>query len=218
MLQQPNTETDQLANVIQVLQLGKKTGVLVVERDTGSNIERGRLMLADGRITHVSAGQRRGQEALAWLQQWGPCRFSFSLEQNASYPSQAHYTSALLPQGSERDTGPGPAFETQLPITTPKTRPLQQPTWTGSLSNSRTISNSWSHPSNAWATTPFRTRHIEGGLHVIEHMGFSRAHRRLFLLIDGRRTLQDLARLLAYEPTQVYHLLKELERAGVIQA
>ena len=54
-------------------------------------------------------------------------------------------------------------------------------------------------------------------MHLIEQMGLSRTHRRLFLLIDGGRTVKDLARLMAYEPEAVLRLLQDLERAGVIQ-
>jgi hypothetical protein len=69
----------------------------------------------------------------------------------------------------------------------------------------------------AWLATPYRTRQIEGGMRLIEQMGLSRAHRRLFLLIDGRRTVKDLVRLLTHEPGEVLRLLQDLERAGVIQ-
>lgn len=55
-------------------------------------------------------------------------------------------------------------------------------------------------------------------MHLIEQMGLSRAHRRLFLLIDGRRTPQELVRLMAQDPAEVYRLLKDLERAGVVQS
>lgn len=69
----------------------------------------------------------------------------------------------------------------------------------------------------AWLATPYRTRHIEEGMHLIEHMGLSRAHRRLFLLIDGGRTVKELIRLMSHDPEDVLKLLQELERAGVIQ-
>lgn len=54
-------------------------------------------------------------------------------------------------------------------------------------------------------------------MRLIEHMGLSRIHRRLFLLIDGGRTVKELIRLMAHEPEDVQRLLQDLERAGVIQ-
>ena len=41
MPQQPTTLTDRLANVIQVIQLGRKTGTLTVERSNGNSLEQG---------------------------------------------------------------------------------------------------------------------------------------------------------------------------------
>lgn len=54
-------------------------------------------------------------------------------------------------------------------------------------------------------------------MHLIEQMGLSRTHRRLFLLIDGGRTVKELIRLMSQNPEDVQRLLYDLERAGVIQ-
>jgi hypothetical protein len=58
---------------------------------------------------------------------------------------------------------------------------------------------------------------VEEGIYLIEQMGLSRTHRRLFLLIDGGRTVKELIRLMSHDPEDVQHLLHDLERAGVIQ-
>jgi hypothetical protein len=70
--------TDQLINVIQVLQLGRKTGELQVERQVGSQIEEGMLKFVHGQITFAECGRLDGQAALHWLQSWGQCRFVFN--------------------------------------------------------------------------------------------------------------------------------------------
>ena len=214
MSQQPKTETDRLANVIQVLQLGQKTGLLVAERDDGPSFEQGFITLVNGQIMQASAGQRQGRDALAWLGSWGHCRFSFSTEQKPVNTGHTGQVSALSPR---RTGGYDQSFSSSLPTTTPG------PTYAQHNPFARTTGNlpgNGSGPltSMAWATTPFRTRHIEEGMHLIEQMGLSRAHRRLFLLIDGRRTFQELARLVSHEPAEVHRLLKDLERAGVVQA
>jgi len=47
-------------------------------------------------------------------------------------------------------------------------------------------------------------------------MGLSRAHRRLFLLIDGKRSIDELAPLIGRTPDEVSELLRDLEHASVI--
>jgi hypothetical protein len=48
-------------------------------------------------------------------------------------------------------------------------------------------------------------------------MKFSRAHRHLFLLIDGHRTTTELAHLMGRRQVEVYALLHDLERADVVK-
>ena len=55
---QRGTETSQLANVIEVIGLGRKTGVLTVERGTGSSLETGEITFDNGHI--IGARSTRG--------------------------------------------------------------------------------------------------------------------------------------------------------------
>jgi hypothetical protein len=75
MPQQPATSTDRLENVIQVIQLGRKTGELTVERESGTRLEQGVVPF----VTLASAYQLRGLAAFQWLNTWGSCRFTFTL-------------------------------------------------------------------------------------------------------------------------------------------
>lgn len=50
-----------------------------------------------------------------------------------------------------------------------------------------------------------------------QRLGLSRAHRQLFLLIDGRRSAQELTRLIGRHPQEVLAILADLENAGLIR-
>ena len=204
MSQQPKTETDRLANVIQVLQLGQKTGRLIVERNEGPLFEQGIITFVQGQIVQASLNQQQGADALTRLKSWGACRFTFTPEQRP--PTLAS------PSSVRRTTGHRTPGTSPLPVSS--TGPVQQdlyPRITGNLRGP-------GQPTpTAWLATPYRTRHIEEGMHLIERMGLSRTHRRLFLLIDGGRTVKELIRLMAHDPEDVQRLLQDLERAGVIQ-
>ncbi len=71
------TATDRLANVIEVVELGQRTGLLSAERGSGSVLEEGELYFSSGRVIYAALAGLRGREALAVLSRWGPCRFSF---------------------------------------------------------------------------------------------------------------------------------------------
>ncbi len=53
---QRETATDRLADVIEVAQLGQKTGLLTVERGNGITLEEGSITFVDGQVTEASAG------------------------------------------------------------------------------------------------------------------------------------------------------------------
>jgi len=78
--------TDNLLNVIQVIQLGHKTGSLMVERGEGGAREVGGLVFARGQIIEASSGNLVGEQALAWLKTWGICRFLFVPSTSSSRP------------------------------------------------------------------------------------------------------------------------------------
>ena len=212
MSQQPKTETDRLANVIQVLQLGQKTGRLIVERNEGPLFEQGIITFVQGQIIQASVNQQQGPDALTWLKSWRTCRFTFTPEQRPA--TTGHMPTPVSPLSTRRITGHRMPGTSPLPVPSTGPVPHQQdmyPRITGNLRGSRQPTPT------SWLATPYRTRHIEEGMHLIERMGLSRTHRRLFLLIDGGRTVKELIRLMAHDPEDVQRLLQDLERAGVIQ-
>lgn len=214
MSQQPKTETDRLANVIQVLQLGQKTGRLVVERNEGPLFEQGIILFLNGQVIQASVNQQQGPDVLAWLKSWGACRFTFTPGQHPGTTTQIPMT-----QPPPSTTG-GSGFYRIIDRhsqTTPSTGPIYSQQDISARTTGTLGSAGPPRVPTAWLVTPYRTRHMEDGMHLIEQMGLSRTHRRLFLLIDGGRTVKELIRLMAHDPQDVLRLLQDLERAGVIQ-
>jgi hypothetical protein len=209
MPQQPTTLTDQLANVIQVIQLGRKTGTLTVERSSGSSVERGTIHFVNGLMTQASAHQLSGLPAFQWLNTWGACHFTFT-------PSEAGATTRKLPS----------VRHTQLPVSEQQSFhdidpdqhiQAQSKAFSGSgILNNRYPSNELSMREES-AGIPKQIRSIEDAVQRIERMKLSRAHRRLFLLIDGHRNTADLARLMGRRQAEVVALLQDLERADVVK-
>jgi hypothetical protein len=74
MAQQNATITNSLANVIQVIQLGRKSGVLTVERGEGTTFEEGVITFVNGQAVDALTELANGPDALRWLGSWGTCR------------------------------------------------------------------------------------------------------------------------------------------------
>jgi hypothetical protein len=64
---------------------------------------------------------------------------------------------------------------------------------------------------------PYQYNSPDGAFHTGANQDLSRTHRRLLLLIDGRRPASELARLVGKSESEVDALLRELERADLIR-
>ncbi|WP_126552327.1 DUF4388 domain-containing protein [Dictyobacter kobayashii] len=199
--------TDQLMNVIQVLQLGRKTGQLSIERGEEPQREWGEITFSQGHITSAQSGQLEGQTALDWLKTWGPCRFIF------------------VNTNTDKGTGPmaniqmSPATNPSLPAVRPSiTQPLpgdfrQRPT-TGSMPAIPVTPGAPSIP--VGPGDPRRTCSAEEGMRRLARANLPRHYRHLYLLIDGNRSFIELVRLTGRPPGEVQQLLHDLERIGII--
>ena len=183
---QPATSTDRLANVIQVIQLGRKTGTLTAERDGNNGLEQGIIFFVNGQVARASAQHLEGTAAFRWLNTWSACRFTFA-------PSIS------------------PATTVKLPAVPPESIPDHG---TSGNAASPRGGNGWVRPE---ARIPFQYRALDEALRSIEQAHLSRAHRRLYLLIDGHRSPAELARLMGRGQHEIDALLHDLERTGVIR-
>ncbi|HLJ32303.1 MAG TPA: DUF4388 domain-containing protein [Ktedonobacteraceae bacterium] len=210
MSQQRETATDRLVSIIQLIQLGRKTGVLTAKRGDGITQEEGTITFNKGQITQTAVGRRRGSEALNWLTTWGNCRFTF-VSSDPFEPLSLTPTSSREQANGTKDTDP--RLRQQLSILNNQTGPLTE----GESNRVVPYNPNTPSPTSAVTAAPFRTRQIDSALRVIENMGLSRTHRRLLLLIDGQRSILELVRLMARSEQEIASLLHDLEQATVIQ-
>lgn len=236
-LQQRPATTDYLARVIQMLQLGKRTGILAVERGEHATFEEGVLVFVNGQITEAKVGLRFGRNALNWLSMWGLCRFIFTPAPpsppalpaprsiHTPIPTQlrAHTTQKLPALQSNTDplqarvTQKLPAlpanFEDLQPRTTQKLTAIKLVKPVASSQNGYATP----HPSPAPVVViPYHTRPIDEAVRLLEERQLPRTHKHLLLLIDGRRTTLDLMRLMGRTPEDMSRLLGDLRYLGLI--
>ena len=102
------TTTSRLADVIEVVELGRRTGLLMVERGSGEMMEEGALYFHAGRAMYAAVERVRGQDALAVLGGWGACRFAFD-------PDAARPAPNLAPPQPTRAAASGPESWTASP-------------------------------------------------------------------------------------------------------
>ena len=95
------TATDRLANVLDVVELGQRTGLLRVERGNGTMREEGEVYFAQGKPIYAAIAGLRGREALHLLAQWTGCYFAFDPQAARPIPN----VSGVLPAVSSPSNG-----------------------------------------------------------------------------------------------------------------
>lgn len=205
MAPQKETITNSLADVIQVIQLGQKSGMLTVERGEGKTFEEGMITFVNGRAVDAQTKIYNGLDALNWLGNWGTCRYAFIPTPSSEIPSiPAPVSTSPLEQGMT-DTG----THARIAVS-----PLRESASRRQASNDRTGQVISFIPASA---VPHLVISLEESLRRVDQLGLSRQYRHLLLLVDGKRNVADMARLIGHTLYEVQKLLAELEQAVIIR-
>jgi hypothetical protein len=197
MAQQREAATDRLVGIIARIKMERKSGQLRVRRGEGLTTEEGILTFAQGQVTQASVGRRSGAEAVNWLSTWGQARYIF-----------------LSADGDD-----GIAFAPAPPASSPGKALTGSSLPTARVNTDRldTENLKLTPPPLPAEEVPCPCIELRDALAHIEHAGLSRAHRRLALLIDGHRSLHELAPLIGKSADETRSMLHDLEWLGVIQ-
>lgn len=203
MQPQRTAMTDCLADVIHIIHMGEKSGVLTVERSEGNTLEEGFIRFVGGRVVEAGVNQQSGMTAFTYLNGWQVCRFSFIAQISHDTP---------LPLQS---TQPLPAYRTPTQPA-PATRPLPSGPLAPVSQNDEL--HGYHNVQESRFTAPLRLQAGEEALHRPENTArLPRLHRRLLLLINGQRSIGELAHLMSRSISETHPLLDDLERSGFIQ-
>jgi Domain of unknown function (DUF4388) len=195
MTQRRVTATEQLSKVIDALQLGKKTGILTVERGEGDRLVEGTLVFVLGEVVQAAIGSYVGKDATTILFSWQACCFCFvpALPEDITQQFLPTSRSRTVPNKVPENTYK-PSYGTQQ----------TEPAFQDDMSRRPLI------------IVPYKDS-MDGILRILEQQGFSRTHRHLFLMIDGRRSIRALANLIRRTPDETATLLAEMKQAGLIR-
>jgi hypothetical protein len=193
MAQQQEAKTDRLVGLIAHLKMNRRSGQLTVRRGEGLTTEEGMLLFLHGQVTRASVGRRSGSEALNWLSTWGQARYIF------------------LPADTDGGT---PLVFSSLPSSSPG-RIVTSPNLPAARINTDRLESN--HLLARVDEVPYTSMELNKATASIERAGLPRSHRRLFMLIDGHRTIAELVPLVGKKAEEIRNMLQDLEWLGVIQ-
>lgn len=195
MAQQHEATTDRLVGIIAGIKMERRSGRLIVRRGKGLTSEEGILLFIQGQVTEARVGRRSGSDALNWLSTWGQANYTFlALDTGKAIPLESW----------DLASSAAPSITTTSPL-----RPMPQVNTDKLERESSPITASgvlYSLVTCAEATAR------------IDRAGLSRTHKRLYLLINGRRTALELVPLVGKKVEEVRNMLHDLEWLGIIRS
>jgi hypothetical protein len=187
---------ESIGDVLDVARLRRQSGLLSAEHAKGGQIEEGELYLLAGLPIYARTGQLVGLDALKRILKWHRIYFSFATD--VPQPP-ANISTSNLHEISI------PSFAQGMANGTPKTRGVPQPGRPpGGSNGTRPPGVEWLVPQKLRAERD------------VLSLPLTRRQRFIYFLVDGRRTISDLARCTNKNIQEVELILSELQEQGLI--
>jgi Domain of unknown function (DUF4388) len=228
---------ESLGDILQMISTRKRNGLLSVERYDAGRFEEGEIYFQKGRPVYARCGMLSAQESLPKLLTWRNVYYTFVADvpppSSSVLPTTGPFqqTTGPLAPPARNTTGslPAPAWSTQeSPAPPSSARAAQKPPVTGPRQPMRSTQPPASMPGPV-TNPPVRTTNYNARRNISSFSGFeglvprrltneqnvlslplTRTQRAIFLLIDGERTIADLARCTSKSVQEVGQILEEL--------
>jgi hypothetical protein len=110
------TATNKLADVIQMLQLVHRTGLLRVQHAVDNIVEEGSITFQDGQVMNANAGITQGSDAYKKLMTWTTCHFVFEALPSSASPALPPPSAPSARPATGNITRPLPAYTREPPV------------------------------------------------------------------------------------------------------
>lgn len=200
-----------LNDVLELVRVRRQTGLLSIEHLRDGRYEEGEVYVQAGWPVYAQLGQLSGQEALVRLLNWRQIYFAF-------FPEAARPTANIA---TASGVNGAPAASSSISTLTPPRFPAVSGN-TSSRTAEASAREGRSTPVQSVPQLESGTPGLEWlvprkiGDHDVMALPLTRPQRSMYLLIDGRRSIADIARCTRKSMQEVERLLSELRERGLI--
>ncbi len=207
-------------DVLDVVLRGQQQGVISIESQQGNILEEGEIYVQNQHVTYARTRQSIGRVALQEMLNWGYIRFSFDQQQRSRAITSLRPTSIATTDVQTANQPSGLASrtdgDTRLPVTPPAipqftaSRGLAQPSERTTPDLPRAGTDILT-PGMEWIIPRRQANNRD-----VLSLPLTRLQRSIYLLVDGHRSIGDLARCTRKSLQEVERLLREMEERSLI--
>jgi hypothetical protein len=190
-----------LRDILELARTRRLNGIMTIEHTQAGKVEEGEVFFQTGQPVQARIGRLVGQDALNWIMRWH--NITYSIDTDESLQSIA--TSNVSKQTIASST-PGPTYLS--PNGLPSTRPVAAQ---GQVNGRSSPLDDTSIPGIEWLVP--QKRGIE---REVLSLPLTRRQRFIYFLVDGHRTVADLARCTAKNIQEIELILSELQEQELI--
>ena len=201
---------ESISSLLEGLHKQQRSGMLRAKYSQGGHIEEGEIYVYSGQPIYAHAGGGLGLEAFKYLLSWR--NISFSFEINASRPKVNLPSSAYLGNTRALDTTVQFPPHVQMPMPTPQRFPTTDELRWNAMAGRSDFASSTSGPLGMDRLVPQKVGPNRDDL----VLSLSRRERHIYFMVDGRRTVSDLARCINKTVPEVELILSELQKHDLV--
>ena len=192
---------ENLRDILELARSRRLNGIMIIEHKQAGKVEEGEVFFQSGQPVQARIGRLAGQDALNWIMRWHNITYSIGTDESL----QSIATSNISKQNIASST-PVPTYLS--PNGLPSTRPVAAQVQVNGRSS---LLNNTSTPGIEWLVP--QKRGIE---REVLALPLTRRQRFIYFLVDGRRTIADLARCTGKNTQEIELILSELQEQGLI--
>jgi hypothetical protein len=194
---------ESLSYVLEFARTRRLNGMMTIEHTQGGKIEEGEVFFQTGQPVQARVGHLVGQDALNWLMKWHNIMYTIGTDESF----QSGVPAGVNNRNSATSTpSPTPKYvpPNAMPSTESGIAQIQMDGMGSILSNTSTPGIEWLVP---------QKRGIE---REVLALPLTRRQRFIYFLVDGRRTVADLARCTGKNIQEIELILSELQEQGLV--
>jgi hypothetical protein len=196
---------ERMKDVLALVRSRKQDGILSVERYENGLFEEGEIHIQRGQPQQAHVGNLTGEAALHYLSSWRRVYFAFLVPPSSSTTPRTSTASTQQDPPTEIKTSVRASALSEPSV--PSTEPLQGSHPTTPLPQKVTMPlPRQEYNGNAAMLIPYKRSNMQD----VMALALTRSQRSVYLLVDGRRCVADLARFTSKSVSEVLQTLIEL--------